>query len=491
MPRIASFGIAYLLLAFAAQGGSLHEAPPNIVIIFCDDVGYADIGCFGAKGWTTPNIDRMAEEGLKLTSFYASTAVCSASRASLLSGCYPPRLGVYGAYSSSAKTLPDPDEELISELLKERNYQTAIVGKWHLGHREPFLPLQSGFDEYLGLPYSNDMWPIGYDGGGLPPDHWKAKAHPPLPLIDGNKTVDHIETLDDQGTLTTRYTERAVDFIDRAAPISKRADNPRPFFLYFAHTMTHVPLGVSDKFAGKSEQGLYGDCMMEIDWSVGEVLSALKRGGVDDNTLVIFTSDNGPWLNYGDHAGSAFPLREGKGSMWEGGCRVPFVARWPGRIEPGRVSAEILSTIDLLPTIAALTGARTPTREIDGIDASGFLTGRSDSSPRDTFLYYYGRKLRAVRQGKWKLHVPHEYRNYEGLEPANGGWPGPTRRGRTSYELYDLESDMQERRNVADLHPDVVEQLKQLADEARAQLGDADRRGSGQRDPVPVPWDAG
>jgi len=475
-----------LLWLLGLASAALADPRPNVVLIFCDDVGYADIGCFGAKGGTTPNIDRLAEEGIRLTSFYASTAVCSASRASLLTGCYPPRVGVYGAYSANAKTLPDPEEETIAELLKEAGYATGIVGKWHLGHRVPFLPLQSGFDEYLGLPYSNDMWPVGYDGKPLPDDHWKAERHPPLPLIEGNETIDLIETLADQDRLTTMYTERAVDFIDRHA--ARARNGSRPFFLYLAHTMTHVPLGVSDRFRGKSEQGLYGDCMMEIDWSVGEVVRALEHNGLRENTLVIFTSDNGPWLNYGNHAGSAFPLREGKGSMWEGGCRVPFVARWPGRIEAGRTSGEIVTTLDILPTLVELAGARGPAREIDGVPVVSFLLGEREGSPRERFFSYYGRTLRAVREGPWKLHVPHEYRNYEGLDPGNDGWPGPTRKGRTSYELYNLEEDKEERRNVADLHPEVVERLKALAEEARAELGDHDRRGSGQRDPVRVPW---
>jgi len=476
--------LPFVLLALVVP--ALAQPRPNVVVFLCDDVGYADIGCFGAEGWTTPNIDRLAGEGLTLTSFYASTAVCSASRASLLTGCYPSRVGVYGAYSANAKTLPDPEEETIAELLKGAGYATGIVGKWHLGHREPFLPLQSGFDEYLGLPYSNDMWPVGYDGRPLPEDHWKAERHPPLPLIEGNETIDLIETLEDQDELTTRYTERAVDFIDRHAVAAR--DGSAPFFLYFAHTMTHVPLGVSDKFRGKSEQGLYGDCMMEIDWSVGELMRALERNGLAEDTLVVFTSDNGPWLNYGNHAGSAFPLREGKGSMWEGGCRVPFIAWWPGKIEAGRASDAVVSTLDLLPTIVELAGADEPDREIDGLSMLPFLLGETDSSPRETFLYYYGRALRAVRHGPWKLHLPHEYRNYEGLRPGAEGWPGPTRKGRTSYELYNLATDKEERRNVADLHPEVVERLKALAEKARAELGDHDRRGSGQRDPAPVPW---
>ena len=372
--------------------------PPNIVIIFTDDQGYADLGIYGAQGFQTPNIDRRANEGIRFTDFQVSQAVCSASRAALLTGCYSERLGVQGAFNHTARVGLNPDEETIAEMLKSIGYVTGIFGKWHLGHHKKFLPLQQGFDEYFGLPYSNDMWPVDYDGSPVSgTDHFKS-FYPQLPLIEGNEKIEEIRTLDDQDQLTTRYTERAVDFIKR--------NRDTPFFLYLPHSMPHVPLGVSDKFRSKSEQGMYGDVIMEIDWSLGEILNALSDNDLDDNTLVIFTSDNGPWLNYGNHAGSAFPLREGKGTMWEGGSRVPCIMRWPGRIPAGSVSHQLAATIDILPTIASITGAALPARPIDGVNIQSILEGDTCATPREEYYYYYGGELIAVRKGKMKLVFP-------------------------------------------------------------------------------------
>jgi arylsulfatase A len=316
--------------------------PPNIIVVFTDDQGYADVGCFGAKGYETPNLDRMAAEGVRFTDFHVSSAVCSASRAALLTGCYHARVSIHGALGPGAKYGLHTNEMTIAEVLKQKGYATGMAGKWHLGHLPQFLPVRQGFDEYLGLPYSNDMWPY----------HPEAKkgTYPPLPLIEGDKTIDPEITPEEQRNLTTWYVERAVKFIEK--------HKDQPFFFYLAHSMPHVPLFVSDKFQGKSKQGLYGDVIMEIDWGIGEILKALKRHGLDDNTLVIFTSDNGPWLSYGEHAGSAGSLREGKGTSWEGGTRVPFIARWPGRIPAGKVQDQPAMTIDLLPTLATLAGAR-------------------------------------------------------------------------------------------------------------------------------------
>ncbi|UCE08844.1 MAG: sulfatase-like hydrolase/transferase [bacterium] len=452
-----------------------EKLSPNIVIIFIDDQGYADVGCFGAKGFETPNLDRMADEGMKFTNFHVSQAVCSASRASLLTGCYAERVGIQGALMPWSTVGLNPEEETIAEILKKRGYATGIFGKWHLGHHEEFLPLQRGFDEYLGLPYSNDMWPVGFDG--KPVTEGRKVYYPPLPLIENNEKIDEIRTLEDQAKLTTLYTERAANFIEK--------NKDRPFFLYVPHTMVHVPLGVSEKFRGKSEQGMYGDVMMEIDWSVGEILKTLNKHGLDENTLVIYTSDNGPWLNFGNHAGSADPLREGKGTMWEGGCRVPCIMRWNGQIPAGSASDKMAATIDLLPTIAYITGASMPQKTIDGVNISSILKGDQAANPRDHFFYYYGGELRAVSHGKWKLYFPHKSRSYEGVEPGNDGFPGPYATLAVGLELYDLENDISETNNVIDEHPEVVSQLKALAEKAREELGDrlVQTKGKSVREP--------
>ncbi len=339
---------------FAAKTVDLPKVshPPNIVIIFIDDMGYADIGPFGATAYKTPRLDQMAKEGRIFTDFHAATAVCSASRVGLMTGCYPERVSILGALNWNAKIGISDKEMTLAQLCKTRGYATAIYGKWHLGHHRPFLPLQHGFDEWFGLPYSNDMSPLQADMiKGLSPT---AKANkrkaPPLPLYENNKVIEPAVTPEKLAQLTTLYTEHAVSFIDR--------NKDKPFLLYVPHTMVHVPLAVSEKFKDKSGAGLYGDVVMELDWSVGQILDAIKRNGIDDNTFVMFTSDNGPWLNYGNHAGSAGPLREGKGTMWEGGYREPCVMRWPGKIPPGTKCVELASTIDIFPTVAKLIGGK-------------------------------------------------------------------------------------------------------------------------------------
>lgn len=441
----------------------------NFVIIFTDDQGYADLGCFGAQGFSTPNIDRLAREGMRFTDFHVAQAVCSASRAALLTGCYSNRVGVHEALMPYSTTGLNPQEETLAELLRGRGYTTCAIGKWHLGYQREFLPLQHGFDEFFGLPYSNDMWPMTYDCKPrevTQPDDEKDPANfPPLGLIDGNETVDTVRTCADQDRLTTRYTQRAVEFIER--------NRERPFLLYLAHSMPHVPLGVSGKFAGSSAQGKYGDVIQEIDWSTGEVTAALRRCGLEENTLVIYTSDNGPWLNFGNHAGSAYPLREGKGNMWEGGARVPCVMRWPGRIGADRVCDELTATIDILPTLAEIAGAELPARRIDGVSLLGLLRGEKGAKPRREYYYYYGEALCAVRRGKWKLFFPHDYRSYEGVAPGRDGLPSPYAPGRTELALYDLKADIGERENVADRYPEVVRELEALGERAREDLGDS------------------
>ncbi len=437
--------------------------PPNIVIIYADDLGYGDLGCYGSDV-ATPNLDRMAKEGVRLTSFYVAQAVCSASRAALLTGCYPNRIGIRGALPPNSPTGLNASEQTIAEMLKPRGYATAIFGKWHLGDREAFLPTHHGFDEYLGLPYSNDMRKTE-----------KRKAdYPDLPLVEGTKTI---EVEPDQSKLTTLYTERAVKFID--------ANKDRPFFLYVPHSMPHVPLAVSDKFKGKSPRGMYGDVVMEIDWSVGQILHKLKSAGMDENTLVVFASDNGPWLRYGDHAGSARPLREGKGTSFEGGVRVPAIFRWPGKIPAGRESAEPVMTIDILPTIAKLAGAEiSRERVLDGKDIWPVIAGEPGAkSPHEALYLYWINDLQAVRSGKWKLHFPHDYRTAP--QPGAGGTIGPQGTEKIELSLFDLEADVGETKNVAADHPDVVKRLQDLAELAREDMGDTltKRTGKNVREP--------
>ncbi len=471
---LCAAGLA-LSAGLVAGGCSRSESTPNIVLIFTDDQGYADVGVYGATGFTTPHLDRLASEGMRFTDFYVSQAVCSASRASLLTGSYAQRISIRGALNPYAEVGINPEEETIAEMLKKRGYATGIFGKWHLGHLEEFLPLQHGFDEYLGLPYSNDMWPIDYDG--QPATGGNKMTYPPLPLVDGNETVETIEDLEGQATLTARYTERAVSFIER--------HKHEPFFLYLAHSMPHVPLGVSDKFKGHSAQGMYGDVIEEIDWSVGQVLAALDRHQLAENTLVIFTSDNGPWLNFGNHAGSAAPLREGKGTAFEGGPRVPAIMRWPGRIEAGSVSGRMASTIDILPTLAVITGAPLPEKPIDGVNILPLLEGDESADPRNRFYFYYGGELRAVREGKWKRVYRHRTRSYLGVEPGNDGLPGPYSFPTVATALYDLENDIGESTDVSAAHPEIVQRLDALADSVREALGDrlTHRRGTEVRPP--------
>jgi arylsulfatase A-like enzyme len=448
---------------------------PNIVLIFMDDMGYADVGSYGAKDYETTHLDRMAADGMRFTDFYASQAVCSASRASLMTGCYAERVSILGALNTYAEKGIHPDEVTIADMLKGRGYKTALFGKWHLGHHKEFLPLQHGFDEYFGLPYSNDMWPVGYDG--IPASKGAKSAYPPLPLIEGNEKVGEIRSLQDQDTLTTRYTERAVRFIER--------NRKRPFFLYLAHSMVHVPLGVSEKFRGKSKQGIFGDVMMEIDWSVGQVLETLDKQGLSEDTLVIFTSDNGPWLNFGKHAGSALPIREGKGTMFEGGPRVPCIMRWPGHVPSGTECNHMASTIDILPTLAAITGANLPENPIDGVNINSLLQGEFKSRPREHLFFYYGGELRAVRKGPWKLYFPHRTRSYVGVQPGQNGYPGPYAYLQIEHELYNLENDISETQNVYQDHPGIVAELVVLAQQARKDLGDrlTGQKGVGIREP--------
>ena len=451
-----------LLFSLALMGCAQRSDLPNIIIIFTDDQGYGDVGCYGADGFETPNLDQMAKDGIRFTDFYVSQAVCSASRASLMTGSYSERVGVQGALLPWDLNGLDPKTETIAKLLKRHGYTNGVFGKWHLGHMEKYLPLQNGFDEYAGLICSNDMWPVDYDGKPL--INKKRSYYPNMSFWDGNEPKNSIETFEKQGQLTTLITDRAVDFIKR------NKDNP--FFLYVPHPMPHQPLAVSEKFSGKSELGLYGDVMMEIDWSVGEILKTLKENSIDKNTLVIFASDNGPALNFGKWGGSAGPLREGKGTMWEGGARVPCIMRWPEKISQNQNISNIAGTIDIYPTIAEIVGEREIRNKIDGVSLMTILNGEPNANPRDELFYYYGENLIAVRKGNWKLVFPHEHRSYINVEPGKNLHPGPYGKGIAGLELYDLEYDIGETTDLAAQFPEVVKDLEKLSESARTTLGD-------------------
>ena len=444
-----------LLLLALSFVSAAAEPPPNVVIIFCDDLGYADIGPFGARDYKTPQLDRMAAEGRKFSRFYVSSAVCSASRAALMTGCMHSRVGIHGAFGPGAKEGLNPAETSLAEMLKARGYATAVFGKWHLGRPVALLPLRHGFDEYFGLPYSGDMWP----------KHPEApNGYPPLPLLEGDAVL---RTLDDQSDLTAQITAHAVSFIER--------HKAQPFLLYVPHPQPHVPLFCSAKFRGKSGAGMYGDVIQELDWSVGEILAALKKHGLDERTLVVFTSDNGPWLSYGEHAGSAGPLREGKGTSWEGGIRVPCLMRWPGHIAPGTECKEMAGTFDLLPTIAALTGASLPANKLDGKDISALLTGGPDArTPHEAlFIRYAGNELQTVISPQWKLLLPHSYRTLGEQPKAKDGIPAQYRMVKLAKpELYNMATDPAESKDVSAQFPGVVEKMLALAAENRAALGD-------------------
>lgn len=456
--RIGVWGVALsatVACNLIQQSEKGRKGQPNIILIHLDDMGYGDLSLTGATGYKTPHIDRMATEGLFFTHYYSPQAVSSASRAGLLTGCYPNRIGFAGALGPVSEIGISDDEVTIAELLKKKGYATAAYGKWHLGVQSQFLPTNHGFDEFYGIPYSNDMWPF----------HPTAKF-PNLPIFENKEIVNQSVSPKDQTQFTTDFTLRTIDFIKR--------NQDTPFFIYLAHPMPHVPLYVSDKFKGKSEQGLYGDVMMEIDWSVGEIIKALEETGVDKQTLVIFTSDNGPWLNYGNHAGNTAGYREGKGTTFEGGQRIPCIMMWRGVIPEGSISNSLASGIDILPTLAEITGTPLPEHIIDGVSLLPILYGNVEAKPRETFYYYYRQNnLEAVRYGDWKLVYPHPGRSYEGFQPGNEGNPGKVQEGFSfPSALYDLRRDPGERYNVYETYPDIVDKLQQVANKARQDLGD-------------------
>ncbi|MGB0766361.1 MAG: sulfatase family protein [Phycisphaeraceae bacterium] len=440
--------LCLLIQPGCAAAAQAQQQPPNIVIIFTDDMGYADLSCYGSTICTTPNLDRLAERGMRFTDFYVTTAVCSASRSSLMTGLYPPRAGISGALGPRNEKGLDHRHLTIAELVKQRGYATACIGKWHLGHTPDYLPVAHGFDEYFGLPYSNDMWPYHYGDHDRGHIGSKNRNDPPLPLIDG---VETIETNPRQASLTPRYTERALDFIDR--------NKDQPFFLYLAHSHPHVPIAASDKFKGSTGNGLYADMIAEIDDSVGQVIKRLEQHGLTNNTLVFFSSDNGPWTKFGNEAGETGPLRGDKGTTFEGGQRVPGIFVWPGTIPAGVVTDALASTLDLLPTVAAATGATLPDTRLDGHDILPLLKGETDRSPTQAFFYIgMQNTIEAVRVGDWKLHIEHKYRRV--VTQGKDGQPGKQDYPTLPLSLFNLKDDIGESTNLAEANPKIVEALQ-------------------------------
>ncbi len=454
--------------ALTSSIASLSAKAPNIILIHLDDMGYGDLSLTGAVGYTTPNIDKLAHDGVFFSQYYSPQAVSSASRAGLLTGAYPNRVGFSGALGPNATIGIAEDEVTIAQMLKQKGYATAAYGKWHLGMQKEFLPTSKGFDEFYGIPYSNDMWP-----------HHPTGSYPDLPYFHNEKIINPAVSPEDQERFTTDFTQYTIDFIKK--------NRDKRFFVYLAHPMPHVPLYVSDKFKGKSEQGLYGDVMMEIDWGVGEIIKVLEDTGLIDNTMVIFTSDNGPWINYGNHAGSTGGLREGKGTTFEGGQRVPCIVMWKGVVPEGSVSNSLASAIDILPTLAEIADTPLPVNKIDGVSLLPILKGDLEAKPRETMLYYYRENsLQAIRHGNWKLVFPHPGRTYENFRPGVDGRPGDvTENFQHRGGLYDLRRDPGERYDVSSFYPEIVELLTSIANEARADLGDdlTDNKGAGRREP--------
>ena len=462
--RLAGVGVASLAapLWLRAKPQAAHKKP-NFIIFFTDDQGYNDVGCFGSPLIRTPNFDRMAAEGTKFTSFYAQP-VCGPSRAALMTGCYPIRVGEPGNRKNQ-HTVLHPKEITVAEILKKAGYATALIGKWHLagGRRQKYdpklMPNARGFDYFHGTPLHN--------GFTRTVNHRSFKTQ----LMRNNDIL--VDALDRAGmdTLTQTYTTEAVKFI--------RANKDRPFFLYLAHNMPHVPLGASKAFRGRSKRGLYGDVIEELDWSAGRVIATLKELGLEENTLMLFTSDNGPWIekHLGDYGGSADPLRGWKMSAWEGGPRVPCIMRWSGKIPAGKVCDEIVTTMDLLPTFARLAGTKAPGgRTIDGHDVTDLITAKGGAkSPTEAFCFYNYLRLNAVRRGKWKLVPPRPAR------PPGTGWSGRMIDAVPKTQLYDLEADISEKHDVADKHPEIVSRLIKLVEMARDDLGDYNRVGKGAR----------
>lgn len=442
-------------LALPALASQERKAPrPNVVIIFLDDAGYADFHPFGRPPYPTPNVARLAGEGCRFTNFYVPQAVCSASRSALLSGCFPERTKVFGAHGPRQRGL-DPKFATLGNVMQSAGYRTAVFGKWHIGDQDDTRPHVRGFDESAGLMYSNDMWEFH-------PENPKAYSQFPLQYWDDGKVTIERVTPDHQQFLTSRYTKRAVDFI--------RRNKANPFLLYVPHSMPHVPLFCSPAFKGRSGKGLFGDVMMEIDWSVGQITGALREAGVDRNTMVLFTSDNGPWHSYGNHAGKT-PFREAKGTSFDGGTRSPCIVRFPGRIQPGTVSSRAWSTLDVLPTVAKLAGAPMPSNPVDGMDVWDLVSGRAGAvNPHEYYPFTINSTFEGILSGdgRWKLHVPHGYRVL--LTPGKDGAAGKFGRREIGLSLFDMQDDPFETTNVIDKYPDVAARMQAIAERHRREF---------------------
>lgn len=437
---------ALTLVASCSTGNDKEETLPNVVLIYCDDLGYGDLSCYGSELHQTPHLDKMAEEGMLFTDFYVTSGVCTPSRSSLLTGCYSQRVDMevnarpWGSVGRQvlfpmAKKGLNPEEFTIAELLKQKGYATACIGKWHLGDQDQFLPMAQGFDYYYGIPYSNDM----------------NRDNCPLPLMRNNEII---EAPVDQNTITKRYTEETIIFIEE--------NKSGPFFVYLPHAMTHNPLYASEAFRGKSDNGIYGDAVLEIDWSTGEILEFLKNNDLDKNTLVIFSSDNGAASRFG---GSNAPLAGWKGSTMEGGMRVPCIMWYPGTIPAGSQCEALTSTMDILPTLAEMTGTELPEeRIIDGHNISDILKAESEESPYEYFYYYQLEQLKAIRKGDFKLHLP--------LDSMYLNFHRATMQGGRDMKLVNLKTDLQETTDISDQHPELVKELLGVAEKVRRKLGD-------------------
>ncbi|QXD25596.1 sulfatase [Opitutia bacterium ISCC 51] len=452
--------------SISLKAASDRDNSPNIVLFFVDDMGYADIGPFGARDYPTPHLDALADSGRRFTDFHVSAPVCSASRAALMTGVLNVRLGINGAYSPKAIEGLNPNEMTIAELVKQKGYATAAYGKWHLGHNPKFLPTSQGFDEYEGIPYSNDMWPQHPRYAHLAPDDpERFKVYKRLPFVKDEEVVNPDLQPEDQALLTRWATESALKFIDK--------NHEQPFFIYMPYSMVHVPIFASDRFLGKSGAGLFGDVVMELDWSVGEVIKSLENHGIREDTLVIFTTDNGHWASYGDHAGSAGIYRGFKHTNWEGGNRVPALMSWPGRIPANTNCDALSSTVDILPTIAKLIGAELPAHKIDGKDIRSlmFLQG-SNATPHEFFPFYGRGELQAIRSESWKLVFPHRYSALNGRPGGKDGFPVKYDSNTAELALYNMDADPAETTDVKDQYPGIFKQLSAAADRYREELGD-------------------